>query len=211
MIRLGHKGEAVVNIQARLKRACYPDLEVTGAFDERTLMAAKLFQGQNGLVIDGIVGRNTAGALEALTADSLLYLFIHCTASPPSARHVTGEWVKRYHTERRGWSRPGYSDVIELDGTITNIFEYDHDNKIERKEYTWGTRLLNRNARHVCYVGGVDGHHEAADTRTDSQKQTLAAYVKTQIAYNPDIDNCRTQPSTKKGVPFFRRCGVGDK
>ena len=203
MLRLGSRGRAVVDVQARLKRACYPELEVDGYFGEYTLMAAKRFQILNGLIIDGIIGSQTSAVLNTLTNEGLLYLFIHCTASPLSAIHVTGTWVKEYHTERKGWSRPGYSDVIELNGKLTNIYEYDHDTRTERDEYTWGTRLLNRNSRHVCYVGGVEAHGEAEDTRTDAQMDTLAAYVKTQIAYNPTLIVAGHNQVQRKACPSF--------
>ena len=67
MLRLGSKGRAVVDVQARLKRACYDKMEVDGYFGEQTLIAAKRFQIQNGLVIDGLIGRQTSAVLNSLT------------------------------------------------------------------------------------------------------------------------------------------------
>jgi len=63
--------------------------------------------------------------------------------------------------------------------------------------------LLNRNSRHVCYVGGVDAHGEAEDTRTDAQMDTLAAYVKTQIAYNPTLIVAGHNQVQRKACPSF--------
>ena len=99
----------------------------------------------------GIVGNNTQGAIRnSLTKDAWLYLFIHCSASPVSAKHVTGEWVAKYHMNNRGWSRPGYADFIELDGTLSNLRPHDLNRRISKQEYTWGVKgsLLNRQSQH---------------------------------------------------------------
>ena len=200
---MGHRGADVVDLQARLKNIQKYDLEVDGYFGEQTLMAVRNFQIGHGLVIDGIAGNQTRAVLTNLTDHALLYLFIHCSASAPSALHVTAEWIKEYHMERRGWSRPGYSDVVELNGTIKNIYEYDHDGKVEKDEYTWGTRMLNRNARHICYVGGIDDDGNAKDTRTKAQKKSLAAYVHTAIAYNPTLIVVGHNQVQKKACPSF--------
>ena len=203
MIRIGHRGADVIDVQARLKKLQRQDLEVDGYFGEQTLMAARNFQIEHGLVIDGIVGNQTRAVLTNLTDSDLLYLFIHCSASATSAIHVTADWIKEYHMERKGWSRPGYSDVIELNGRIKNIYEYDHDGKVEKQEYTWGTRMLNRNARHICYVGGIDEDGKACDTRTTAQKKALAAYVHTAIAYNPALIVVGHNQVQKKACPSF--------
>ncbi len=52
----------------------------------------------------------------------LNYLVIHCTASPEGAA-LTKDDIIRMHTNPkhlggRGWNRPGYSDIVYLDGEL---------------------------------------------------------------------------------------------
>ena len=44
-------------------------------------------------------------------------------------------------------------------------------------EITNGAKGYNAIARHVVYVGGVDATGKAKDTRTEAQRNALAAYV----------------------------------
>jgi murein DD-endopeptidase MepM/ murein hydrolase activator NlpD len=57
LLRLGSTGPDVVRVQSALGQA--PD----GVFGPRTDAAVRVFQGRNGLVVDGIVGRHTWGTL----------------------------------------------------------------------------------------------------------------------------------------------------
>ena len=88
------------------------------------------------------------------------FLILHCTATP-EGRKVTKEDIIKWHTSPvekggRGWSRPGYSDMIDLDGSIVNITPYDNDDDIEAWELTNGAVGTNQFSRHIVYVGGVE-------------------------------------------------------
>lgn len=62
-IRLSDHGDAVRDLQSRLRRAGYDDLTVDGTFGPATLEAVRHFQRARGLAADGIVGRETWRAL----------------------------------------------------------------------------------------------------------------------------------------------------
>ena len=94
MIKIGKRGWEIVDLQARLKWLRNDNLIVDGYYGEKSVMAVRNFQAVHGLVIDGIVGPTTKGLIDVFTRDAHLYLFIHCSASKRSHKHVTGEWVK---------------------------------------------------------------------------------------------------------------------
>jgi peptidoglycan hydrolase-like protein with peptidoglycan-binding domain len=63
-IKKGDAGEAVLFVQKKLnKKGAEPPLVENGIFNADTLKAVKIFQRQNGLQVDGIVGPKTFGAL----------------------------------------------------------------------------------------------------------------------------------------------------
>jgi N-acetylmuramoyl-L-alanine amidase len=115
--------------------------------------------------------------------------------------------IKGRELSGRGWSRPGYSDVIELDGKIVNIHRYNNDNQIHEWEQTWGVHgstLLNRNARHVCVIGGMSADlKQVKDTRTDGQKKSLEDYVLSALDDNPLLIIAGHNEVQHKGCPSF--------
>jgi len=63
LLRRGASGAAVATWQWRLVQALGQDLDVDEQFGPRTEQATRDFQRNNGLVVDGIVGRNTRAAM----------------------------------------------------------------------------------------------------------------------------------------------------
>lgn len=61
--KYGSKGDAVTQIQTKLKNWGYYKGSVDGKFGYDTYLAVKDFQGKNGLTADGIAGDSTLGAL----------------------------------------------------------------------------------------------------------------------------------------------------
>lgn len=147
-------------------------------------------------------------------------LVIHCTATP-EGREVSAKQVRDWHMlpkpKGRGWSRVGYSDLIELDGNLVNMRPYNQDDYVQRSEMTWGVRGKNRVSRHVVYVGGTDKDFNAKDTRTDAQKISLETYVKYQILRHPEIKVCGHYHFAAKACPSFnveewlKSIGISDK
>ena len=61
-LKLGSKGDEVKQLQTQLNANGY-NLAVDGSFGNKTLAAVKDYQQKNSLAVDGIVGKNTWGAL----------------------------------------------------------------------------------------------------------------------------------------------------
>lgn len=205
MIQKENKGLSVVVLQSQLRALGYKNKRIDGKFDRLTLEAVKEFQKDQGLIIDGIVGPNTNSILRDLTKNKHMYTFIHCSATP-EYRDVSAKAVLRYHTITNGWSRPGYSDVIELNGSLHNIRPYNSDNLIQDWEYTFGIKgstMMNKNARHVCYIGGTNEFGIPKDTRTMQQKDTLQTYIKYEILRNPEVLILGHNQVQHKACPSF--------
>ncbi|NLB88479.1 MAG: L,D-transpeptidase family protein [Syntrophomonadaceae bacterium] len=62
-LRLGDSGKDVVQVQKMLKKLKYYKYKVDGQYGVKTEAAVKKFQGDKGLVVDGIVGPDTYEAL----------------------------------------------------------------------------------------------------------------------------------------------------
>lgn len=86
-----------------------------------------------------------------------------------------------------GWSRPGYADVIERDGTIVNLVKYNSDNIVDPWEITYGVAGENSHTRHVCMMGGVKKKDIAEFNFTHAQLLSLRNYVTITINNHPDI------------------------
>jgi N-acetylmuramoyl-L-alanine amidase len=202
----------VVKIQQQLRALGYYKGLIDADYGKGTRQAVIDMQDKSGLLVDGVAGSNTQLRLNALTSNAWLNLFIHCSATY-EGKHYTGEQVKLWHTlptvkGGRGWSRAGYSDVIELDGKLVNLRPYDQDNLIGEWEYTFGVKwntLLNRNARHVCYIGGCppDTLLMSKDTRTEDQNKVLEIYIKYQLLRNPNLVIAGHNQVQNKGCPSF--------
>lgn len=66
MIREGSRGPEVSQLQAMLKKAGY-DVGQGGVFDSKTDAAVRKYQQDNGLLVDGIVGQQTWGAMHGVS------------------------------------------------------------------------------------------------------------------------------------------------
>lgn len=61
--KYGSRGSEVTQIQTKLKRWGYYTGNIDGIYGTQTLNAVKYFQRKNGLVVDGIAGKNTLEAM----------------------------------------------------------------------------------------------------------------------------------------------------
>ena len=154
-------------------------------------------------------------------AKKLLYLVIHCTATP-EGRVVTSSDIRKWHTAPppvgRGWKQVGYSDIIGLDGKVVNLVPYDDNEYVEPWEITNGVAGINNVSRHVVYVGGIDANMKAKDTRTPEQHTALTYYVSKFVQWHPNIliaghnqfDKTKACPSFD--VPqWLREIGINKK
>jgi N-acetylmuramoyl-L-alanine amidase len=124
--------------------------------------------------------------------NKLMYLVLHCTATP-EGRSITKEDIIRWHTTPkdkggRGWNRPGYSDMIYLDGQLVNLIPFNTDDYVDLWEISNGVVGLNGNSCHIVYAGGMDEVNKLPkDTRTEKQLETMELYVKYTIKRHPQI------------------------
>jgi N-acetylmuramoyl-L-alanine amidase len=138
---------------------------------------------------------------------NLKYLVIHCTATP-EGREVSAKDIFDWHTNPkplgRGWSRVGYTDLIQLDGTLLNLRPFNQDNDIDNWEITNGARGYNGVARHVVYAGGLTKDLKAPkDTRTKAQLNSLETYVKYMVLRHPDIKVIGHNQISNRDCPSF--------
>jgi N-acetylmuramoyl-L-alanine amidase len=200
------EGLPIVHLQSQLKWLGYP-MDPDGYYGDHTKAIVCEFQHKNGLSVDGWAGKKTEAVIDKQAKDAWLYLFVHCTATK-EGRHYDAAWIKKLHMEKKGWSRPGYSDCIHLDGTLEVVQKFDSDDMIGEWEKTFGVKggtMMNRNSRHVTYVGGVSAHNHkiAKDTRTDKQKYTLEQYVRFMVLRNPRLIVVGHNQVQKKACPSF--------
>lgn len=116
---------------------------------------------------------------------------IHC-ADTPEGRQVSAQDIRNWHTlprpQGRGWRQVGYSDIIHLDGQVTNLVPYNDNQVVEPWEVTNGVRGVNSRSRHVVLPGGRDTDGiRFKDTRTSAQRLALANYIRQSIAAHPNI------------------------
>lgn len=124
--------------------------------------------------------------------NKLNYLVLHCTATP-EGRPVTKDDIIRWHTNPvhlggRGWNRPGYADMVYLNGDLVNVIPFNTDDFVDQWEISNGVVGLNGNSRHIVYAGGMDKENKSPkDTRTKEQLEALEVYVKYTIKRHPKI------------------------
>jgi hypothetical protein len=110
LLKLGSKGQEVKELQQAL------GLTPSGEFDAATLKAVKAYQSKKGLMVDGLVGKQTLGAIRAQNATTDLAekvyspitgLFVH-KSYLPKGEYVDEPTPKEYlflhHTQ--GWHNP---------------------------------------------------------------------------------------------------------
>lgn len=117
-------------------------------------------------------------------AKKLKYRCIHWSATPAGYNFTKADldkWHKGKPPIGRGWSRYGYSEIIELDGTLVVITPYDEDDLVQQHEMTWGAAGINAISRHICIAGGPN---QPISVR---QKATLIQLMMDDIESTPDI------------------------
>ena len=67
------------------------------------------------------------------------FYFIHCTASKEGV-DLDGDWFAKFFEKNRGWSRPGYSAIVLLDGTLDTLRPFNLDCHTSIDEFTYGVR-----------------------------------------------------------------------
>lgn len=136
------------------------------------------------------------------------YLVLHCSDTP-EGKYFDKQDILLWHTgppPNNNWSRPGYTDVILLNGTVQNLTPFDQDDDINWKtEATFGVKGYNTISRHICYIGGrTKDFKHFKDTRTREQLRVMEIYVKYMLARHPQIKVVgHRQLDPKKACPSF--------
>jgi N-acetylmuramoyl-L-alanine amidase len=105
-------------------------------------------------------------------ARSIKYLTIHCSAGFGDRKAIEKFWKQSL-----GWKSPGYHRLIDEDGTIHNLSDFNLP--------TNGVKGFNANSIHISYIGGVDkkDYAKAVDTRTPQQKQSIIKCIYEALAW----------------------------
>lgn len=97
---------------------------------------------------------------------NIKYIAVHCTAS---SQHATiKELLLEF--ERKGWSKPGYHHIVDVNGKVFNVLSED--------EVSNGVKGFNSNLINVAYIGGIDAKGKPVDNRTEEQKKSLLLLLK---------------------------------
>lgn len=138
----------------------------------------------------------------------LLYLVIHCTATP-EGREVTSADIRRMHTAPvseggRGWKQVGYTDIIHLDGKVERLVANNEDANVDPWEITNGATGYNSVSRHVVYAGGMTKDMKAPkDTRTPAQRKAMEEYVRDFHRRFPTVKIIGHNEVAAKACPSF--------
>ena len=104
------------------------------------------------------------------------YYVFHCTATP-RGRNLQPNWFLNFFLspkpKGRGWSRPGYTEILTLDGIWHQIYKNNYDGFTAYDEMTYGVRGINSISMHFAYVGGTDRSLKSENTLTSAQKRAI--------------------------------------
>lgn len=122
---------------------------------------------------------------------SLKYLVIHSTKTDYDTEVSDKEVINSHmlpSPHGKGWTKVGYSDLIHLDGTISNLTPFNEDGRVEEWKLSHDGEHIYPYARHIAYVGGIskDGFN-CENTMTKEQQITFDIYLRYMIRRYPDI------------------------
>lgn len=132
------------------------------------------------------------------------HLMIHCSDTPP-VFDVKRREIEKWHLNERGWSRVGYSMLIERGGKLDILIPFDNDDIIESWEISNGAAGWNGRTKHICWVGGRSTEGATAeDNRTPGQHTTLEAVCRMLVMLYPNIQLIgHNQVNEHKYCPSF--------
>ena len=162
----GSTGAVVKQIQEALF------LLADGIYGGMTENAVKVFQRENGLTVDGIVGPATLAKLipQRLKKSErkITEIIIHCSATP-DGKDYTVDDIRRWH-KQRGYSDVGYHYIVYRNGILAQ----------GRDVNIIGAHASGHNAHSIgiCYIGGMSADNtRPEDTRTLRQKGRLLSLL----------------------------------
>lgn len=129
-LKKGYKNSTVTSLQQRLKELGYFKVSPTGYFGNVTRSAVKSFQSENGLAADGIAGKNTISALNAIPV-------IGSTEESAKATTTTST-ESDYNTNTLDWTWFGNVKSFMPNGSTFEILDINSGKRIKLKR-TYGT------------------------------------------------------------------------
>lgn len=127
---------------------------------------------------------------------SIKFIVIHCTATQQTATVAN---IQRYWRDSLGWKSPGYHLLIEQNGTIHRLIDF---NGIAN-----GVKGFNNHSIHISYIGGIDKAGKPLDNRTAAQKKAILECINEVIKWSENkcliIQGHRDFPNVNKACPSF--------
>lgn len=130
------------------------------------------------------------------------HIMIHSTFTGET--EVTPEMIYQWHIKERGWSRVGYSMLIQRTGHLKILAPFDRSDFVDYWEITNGAKGWNGRARHVALAGGrgPDGQPHANFNVT--QQEVLYAVCRLLIMQHPQLKVIgHNQVHPTKACPSF--------
>ena len=101
-------------------------------------------------------------------------IVVHCSATR-AGQDIGKKEITQMHLQR-GFTTIGYNFVIRLDGTVEVGRSLTIDG-VHCNSKGFSGVSYNKHSIGICYVGGLDVHGKAADTRTPEQKKALRELI----------------------------------
>lgn len=133
------------------------------------------------------------------------YYVFHCTASKEGL-DLDLEWFLDFFKYDRKWSRPGYTELLTLDGVWHEMYPNNYDGYTSYQEMTYGVKGINSQSMHFAYVGGVDKRLKPKDTTNNAQVAAIAAKIKEIYCFDPNAEiifGHRDHTGVTKACPSF--------
>ena len=111
-------------------------------------------------------------------------IVVHCSATK-AGQDIGKKEITQMHLQR-GFTTIGYNFVIRLDGTVEVGRSLTIDGAHCNSKGFSGVSY-NKHSIGICYVGGLDMHGRAADTRTPAQKKALCELIAKLLKQYPDV------------------------
>lgn len=214
IMKWGSVGEPVKALQQALNEFARKNddlpvviLDEDSKFGQKTDYMVRIFQRNNGLVVDGIVGSNTLlklGLTQKTEKVMPKYLMLHCSATPERSAGSNAASIKYFHEVTLGWGRCGYSRIVEYDGKIVETHPVDLSDGLQPFEITYGALEWNAVSVHICYVGGMNADYtKPKNTLTPEQDASFQSIIREVLDICPDIKILGHNQAHPKACPSF--------
>ena len=145
------------------------------------------------------------------------HFMIHCTDTPPTY-NVTRKDIEKWHLDERGWSRVGYSMLIERFEGLDILIPFDRDDSIDSWEISNGAAGWNGFTKHIAWSGGKGTDGKVEYNMTTTEESCLTTVCRITVMLYPQIKLIgHNQVHSTKYCPSFdvrkyaKAIGIPDK